>query len=226
MLAKSPMDEKIAALIQPSVEGMGFRLVRVRLMGGRRPTLQIMAERPDGSMEVDDCAEVSRMLSALLDVEDPIDREYVLEVSSPGIDRPLTRLEDFERYAGFEAKLETQDLIEGRKRFRGALQGVEGGDVVIRVEIDGEEAEPRLPFEALADAKLVLTDELVAESLKGRKGRVEDGGVPASAADGAEIDVEGLETEPAQEDLQESLDDDPKDDAEDDAKRLGNDEKN
>lgn len=192
MLAKSPMDEKIAALIGPSVEGMGFRLVRVRLMGGRRPTLQIMAERPDGTMEVDDCAEVSRMISALLDVEDPIDREYLLEVSSPGIDRPLTRLEDFERYAGFEAKLETQDLIDGRKRFRGALLGVEDQDVKIRVEADGETAEIALPFEALLDAKLVLTDELIAESLKGR-----GGAVPVSVADGAEIDVEGLETEPS-----------------------------
>ena len=132
------------------------------------------------------------MLSALLDVEDPIDREYLLEVSSPGIDRPLTRLEDFERYAGFEAKLETRDLIEGRKRFRGVLGGVEERSVVIRVEIDGETTEPRLPFEALADAKLVLTDALIAESLKGR-----GGAVPVSAADGAEIDVDGLETEPA-----------------------------
>ena len=191
MLAKSPMDEKIAELIQPSIEGMGFRLVRVRLMGGRRPTLQIMAEKPDGTMEVDDCAEVSRMVSALLDVEDPIDREYLLEVSSPGIDRPLTRLEDFERYAGFEAKLETRDLIDGRKRFRGVLTGLADQAVAIRIEGDGEIAEAVLPFDALVDAKLVLTDALIAESLKGR-----GGAVPVSAADGAEIDVTDLETEP------------------------------
>lgn len=196
MLAKSPMDEKIADLIRPSVEGMGFSLVRVRLMGGRRPTLQVMAERPDGAMDVDDCAEVSRMLSALLDVEDPIDGEYVLEVSSPGIDRPLTRIGDFERYKGFEAKLETRDLIDGRKRFRGALLGAEGGSVRIRIEADGEPFEASVPFEALSDAKLVLTDELVAESLKGR-GAAKPDSVPVSAADGAEIDIEGLETEPA-----------------------------
>ena len=199
MLAKSPMDEKIAALIQPSIEGMGFRLVRVRLMGGRRPTLQIMAEKPDGTMEVDDCAEVSRMISALLDVEDPIDREYLLEVSSPGIDRPLTRLEDFARYAGFEAKLETRDLIDGRKRFRGVLAGIAEQNVKIHADIDGETAEIALPFEALSDAKLMLTDDLIAESLKGR-----GGAVPVSAADGAEIDLEGLETEPADADPDET----------------------
>ena len=139
MIAKTPMDEKLVAVSTPVIEGMGFRLVRLRLMGGRRPTLQVMAERPDGTMEVEDCAELSRALSATLDVEDPIDGEYVLEVSSPGIDRPLTRLGDFERWRGYEAKLELRDAIDGRKRYRGVLAGVEeaageGDQVVLEVE--------------------------------------------------------------------------------------------
>lgn len=166
MLAKAPVDRRIAAIVRPTVEGMGFRLVRVRLMGGKRITLQIMAERPDGSMEVEDCAELSRSLSVLLDVEDPIEREYSLEVSSPGIDRPLTRPEDFATYAGHEAKLETEAPIDGRRRFRGPILGVEGGDVRMRVAGLGDIA---LPFESLGDARLVLTDALIEESL--RRGR-------------------------------------------------------
>jgi ribosome maturation factor RimP len=144
---------------------MGFSLVRVRVMGGKRLTLQVMAERPDGRMEVDDCADLSRALSALLDVEDPIDREYTLEVSSPGIDRPLTRLEDFDRWKGWTARLETDELIGGRKRFKGDLVGTEGDSVLIEIE----EGEIALPFAALADAKLVLTDELIEASLKAQK---------------------------------------------------------
>lgn len=188
LLAKTPIDQKLAALLRPTVEALGLQLVRIRLMGGRRPTLQIMAERPDGTMEVDDCAELSHAVSALLDVEDPIDREYVLEVSSPGIDRPLTRPADFARYAGFEAKLETADLIDGRKRFRGVLKGLEGEGASAAVKIEATElGEVAVPIAALSDAKLVLTDELVAESLKGRAKKP---GQPASAADGAEIEVD------------------------------------
>lgn len=159
------MDRRLADLILPSVEGMGFRLVRVRLMGGDRPTLQIMAERPDGSMEVEDCAELSRALSAILDVEDPIAGEYALEVSSPGIDRPLTRLDDFERWAGWTAKLELDQPIDGRKRFKGPLCGVEDGEILI--EVDHQTI--GLQFDWLAEAKLVMTDELIAESLRARK---------------------------------------------------------
>lgn len=177
MLAKTPMDEKIARVIGASVEAMGFDLVRVRLMGGQRPTLQVMAEKPDGTMDVDDCADLSHALSALLDVEDPIDGEYVLEVSSPGIDRPLTRLADFDRWKGYEAKLELRDAVDGRKRYRGALAGVEGENVLLDAT-EGERVS--LAFAELGDAKLVLTDELIAESLK-RGGR--------AAADGAEVDV-------------------------------------
>jgi ribosome maturation factor RimP len=180
MLAKTPLDRRIAALIRPAVEGMGFEMVRVRLMGGKRPTLQIMAERPDGRMEVDDCADLSRALSAVLDVEDPIEGEYTLEVSSPGIDRPLTRLEDFDRWKGWTAKLETDALIGGRKRFTGELAGIDGETV--RLKGDAEMFE--LPFDALSDAKLVLTDALIEASLKAQKDKGFD------EADFDEIDVE------------------------------------
>ncbi len=180
MLAKAPVDRRIAAIVQPVVEGLGFELVRVRLMAGRRTTLQIMAERPNGRMEIEDCAVLSRELSAVLDVEDPIDREYSLEVSSPGIDRPLTRLSDFERWKGYVAKLETDEIIGGRKRFKGELVGLSGDDVVIRLE-DGE---ARAPFSALIDAKLVLTDELIAASLKAQK----DKGFDEAQFDEIEVD--------------------------------------
>lgn len=166
MLAKAPMDRRIADIILPTVEDMGFALVRVRLMSGRTSSLQIMAERPDGGMEVEDCAKLSRRLSAVLDVEDPIAGEYTLEVSSPGIDRPLTRPVDFERWAGWVARLETDELIDGRKRFKGELQGVEDGEILIEIEpgtVIG------LQFDWLSDAKLLMTDELIAASLKTRK---------------------------------------------------------
>lgn len=166
MLAKSPMDRRIAGIISPTVADMGFELVRVRLMSGRVATLQVMAERPDGGMEVEDCAQLSRRISAVLDVEDPISGEYNLEVSSPGIDRPLTRPADFERWAGWTARLETEELIDGRKRFKGELRGVEDGEILIEIEPDQVIG---LEFDWLSDAKLVLTDELIAESLKGRK---------------------------------------------------------
>ena len=165
LLAKAPIDRRIADIIQPIVEDMGFRLVRVRLMSGKSKTLQIMAERPDGTMEVDDCANLSHAVSAVLDVADPISDAYALEVSSPGIDRPLTRLDDFDRWAGWVAKLETEELIEGRKRFKGQLRGVEDGEILI----DIPEGTIGLSFDWLADAKLVLTDELIAESLRARK---------------------------------------------------------
>jgi len=138
---------------------MGYEIVRVHLSGGQRPVLQVMAERADGApMTVDDCADISRTVSALLDVEDPIQGAYSLEVSSPGIDRPLTRLKDFERYAGFEARVETRGPIDGRRRFRGVLKGVAGETV--RLEVEGGLAE--LPFDGILRAKLVLTDALIA----------------------------------------------------------------
>ncbi len=165
LIAKSSMDRRIAEIVTPVIEDMGFELVRVRLMGGKTATLQIMAERPEGGIEVDECAEISTAVSAVLDVEDPIVDEYTLEVSSPGIDRPLTRLKDFDEFEGYEAKLETHDLIDGRKRFKGVLAGTEGGEVLINVE----EGTIGLHFDWLADAKLVLTDELIKDMLKARK---------------------------------------------------------
>jgi ribosome maturation factor RimP len=165
LIAKSAIDRRLAAIVTPTIEGLGYELVRLRLMGGRRATLQIMADRPEGGIEVDDCAKISRAVSAVLDVEDPISGEYVLEVSSPGIDRPLTRLKDFERYEGYEAKLETDELIDGRRRFRGTLAGVEDGEVLIEIP----EGTIGLAFDWLSDAKLVLTEALIAESLAARK---------------------------------------------------------
>ncbi len=153
--------ERVAALITRPLEGMGYEVVRVHLSGGARPVLQVMAERADGAaMTVDDCAEISHSVSALLDAEDPIAGAYTLEVSSPGIDRPLTRPRDFERFAGFEARIETRDTIAGRRRFKGKLLGLAEG----MVSIDVEEETVRLPFEAIAKARLVLTDELIAAS--------------------------------------------------------------
>jgi ribosome maturation factor RimP len=169
MVAKSPIDQRLAKIVQPAIEGMGFELVRLRLMGGKRITLQIMAERADGGMEVEDCARLSRAVSAVLDVEDPIEREYSLEVSSPGIDRPLTRLQDFARWEGYEARLETSEMIDGRKRFKGTLAGIDGNEVLIDIDDPNVEGAIGLQFDWLADAKLVLTDELVAESLRARK---------------------------------------------------------
>jgi ribosome maturation factor RimP len=149
---------RVETLIVPSVEAMGYEVVRVQISGQARPTLQIMIERSDrATMTVEDCAEVSRAVSAILDVEDPVSVAYTLEVSSPGIDRPLTRPKHFERFAGFEARLETRVPIEGRKRFKGRLRGLDEGAVAI----DTQEGPARIPFEDLTKAKLVLTDELI-----------------------------------------------------------------
>lgn len=150
---------RVERLITPALGEMGYDLVRVRLLGGKPPRLQVMAERRDEvAMTVEDCAEISHVLSALLDADDPIEESYVLEVSSPGIDRPLTRLNDFRRFSGFEAKIELRQPIEGRRRFRGRLLGVEDESVLVRV--DGRSVS--LPFAEIGDAKLVLTDDLLA----------------------------------------------------------------
>ena len=165
LIAKAAMDRRVAEIITPMIEDMGFELVRVRLMGGKAPILQVMVDKAEGGIEVDHCAEVSTMISATLDVEDPILDAYTLEVSSPGIDRPLTRLKDFDLYEGYDAKLETSDLIDGRRRFKGVLAGVEGDEVLINLD----EGTVGLKFDWLSDAKLVLTDELIKEMLKQRK---------------------------------------------------------
>jgi len=165
LIAKAAMDRRIAEIITPTIESLGYELVRLRLMGGKSTTLQIMAERPTGGIEIEDCAKISTAVSALLDVEDPIVEEYTLEVSSPGIDRPLTRLKDFETFEGYQVKLTTSELIDGRKRFAGVLRGVEDGEILV----DIPEGTIGLQFDWLTDAKLVLTDELIAESLRARK---------------------------------------------------------
>lgn len=172
LIAKAAIDRRLAEIISPVIEDMGFELVRIRLMSGKSQTLQIMAERPTGGIEVDECAEISTAVSAVLDVEDPILDTYTLEVSSPGIDRPLTRLKDFDTFEGYEAKLETTELIDGRRRFRGELAGVEGDEVLINVDGSSENEETitlGLKFDWLSDAKLVMTDDLIREMLRQRK---------------------------------------------------------
>ncbi len=189
LVAKTPAETRLVELISPSAEGMGYEIVRLRLMGagGRDApvTLQIMAEKPDGTMEIDDCAELSQAVSAIMDVEDPIDKEYSLEVSSPGIDRPLTRAKDFAEYAGHRAKIEMSFPMEGgRRNFRGDIRGLEGDAVSLTLD-DGPPV--ALPLRDIADAKLVITDKLIEESLK-RK-RVPD----ASAADDVEYETDPVE---------------------------------
>ena len=166
LIAKAAIDRRLAEIITPVIEDLGYELVRVRLMSGKEEsTLQVMADTPDGGILVDDCAKISTALSATLDVEDPILDAYMLEVSSPGIDRPLTRLKDFDTFEGYEAKLETDELIDGRRRFKGVLAGVDGDEVLINVA----EGTIGLKFDWLTEAKLVLTDELIKEMLRQRK---------------------------------------------------------
>lgn len=166
MKTRSPQDECILELAEPVAEALGLEIVRVRVMGGKKTTCQIMTERQDGDVNVADCARLSRALSAVFEEVDPIADEYDLEVSSPGIDRPLTTLAHFARWEGFEAKLELDRLVEGRKRYRGLLAGVE--DNAVLIDLAGEEETAVIPFDWISDAKLVLTDALLAESLKGR----------------------------------------------------------
>ena len=165
LIAKSAVEKKLLGLINPLIADMGFELVRLRLMSNKEITLQIMVARPDGFINVDECADLSTAISALLDVEDPIIDAYSLEVSSPGIDRPLTRMKDFEEFEGYDARLETVELIDGRKRFKGILAGTNGSEIMINVD----EGTIGLEFEWLAEAKLILTDELIKEMLKQRK---------------------------------------------------------
>ncbi len=171
---------EIAALVEPVLEDMGFRLVRVVMSRRDGGTIQIMADKAGGTINVDDCASISRRLSPLLDAHDPIEGRYFLEVSSPGIDRILVRPSDFEDWAGFETKVELKELIDGRRRFRGILEGYENGEMLLQVRLD-EESEPQtigLPVDLIHDAKLVLTDELIRASLARAKaaGKWAEGG--------------------------------------------------
>jgi ribosome maturation factor RimP len=177
LIAETGLAARVAAIVSPILAGLGFRLVRVRVSGLDGCTVQIMAERPDGSMAIEECEEVSRALSPVLDVADPIERAYRLEVSSPGLDRPLVRRSDFQRHIGDVVKIELSVTLNGRRRFRGSLVGADETTARIRIE-DGPdgEAEVALPFDDMTDAKLVLTDELITAALRRSKSSAPEGG--------------------------------------------------
>jgi ribosome maturation factor RimP len=169
LVVEPGMAARVSAVAGPVLQGMGYRLVRIKISAEAGCTVQIMAERPDGSMQIEDCEAISRALSPVLDVADPIDRAYRLEISSPGIDRPLVRRSDFERYAGHLVKIEMAVAHQGRKRFRGTLEGVEGNALRLHrdeTRADEDDADVMLVMEDIADARLVLTDELIAESMR------------------------------------------------------------
>jgi ribosome maturation factor RimP len=168
LITESGPAARVAAIVEPVIEDLGFRLVRVKVSGLNGCTLQVMAERPDGTMSVEDCEGLSRAVSPVLDLDDPIGRAYHLEISSPGIDRPLVRRSDFERWTEHEAKIEMAMPVDGRKRFRGVIRGVEADMALIELPDvkEGEERLVRLPLGDLSDARLVLTDELIRESLR------------------------------------------------------------
>jgi ribosome maturation factor RimP len=188
---KTAEDHRLLDLLDPVAEAAGFEIVRLRLMGGTAARrLQIMAEREDGTMVVEDCAKLARALSSVLDAADPIAGDYTLEVSSPGIDRPLTRLKDFATYEGFEARLEIDRLAEGRKRFKGELAGVDGDCVGINLE--GETETALLPFDWLVDAKLVITDALMRHGAEVRAARLQAAPDPTSG----EVDPDTIEPAP------------------------------
>ena len=161
---------RVATIVEPVLAGLGYRLVRVRISAFAGCTLQIMAERPDGTMTIDDCEAASRALSPVLDVTDPIESSYRLEISSPGIDRPLVRRSDFDRYAGHTAHIEMAAPLDGRRRFRGTLIGTAGDAVRIRLaEAAPDQANVLLPVDEMTEARLVLTDALISESLRRSK---------------------------------------------------------
>ncbi|WP_431297726.1 ribosome maturation factor RimP [Tabrizicola sp. BL-A-41-H6] len=191
LIAKTSIDRRLADIIGPVIEGMGFELVRVRLMGGKTRILQIMADKAEGGIDVDECGQISTAVSAVLDVEDPIEDNYVLEVSSPGIDRPLTRLKDFEVWKGWEARVETSELIDGRRRFKGTLAGTENDEILIEIEEGGETLTIGLKFDWLSDAKLILTEDLITEMLRQRKAQ----GVDPSKFDSIEDETDTEDTE-------------------------------
>jgi len=171
LITETGLDARIAAIVEPLIVSMGYRLVRVRVTGQNGLTLQIMAERPDGTMTVEDCEAVSHAVSPALDVEDPIDKAYHLEISSPGIDRPMVRRSDFARWKGHLVKCETSVMVADRKRFRGTIADVDDDGFTIERDQPGpdEEAAVTIPFAALAEAKLILTDDLVRDALKADK---------------------------------------------------------
>lgn len=180
MRATNPVEERVIALIEPTAGELGYRIVRVRLSGNRRKRLQIMAERvSDGQMGIDDCGRLSRALSPVFDLEDPVQGEYDLEISSPGIDRPLMRTEDFERFIGHEAKVETVAMIDNRRRWRGTIKSVAGDEFVLTTDT----GDATLKISALSEARLVLTDRLIEEDLK-RARDAEAAGSPETTDEG------------------------------------------
>ena len=165
LISRSILEKKISTIVSPTIESLGYELVRLRLTDDEPSTLQVMADSTSGTFNVDDCAKISTDISTILDVEDPIEKEYTLEVSSPGIDRPLTRLKDFEDWCGYQVKLETLELVDGQRRFKGNLLGVDNDSVVL--ELNGKKL--KIDFYLLSDAKLILTDTLIKDVLKNRK---------------------------------------------------------
>lgn len=194
-LRETGLAAEVATLAEPVLESLGFRLVRVSFTGSkeRDRVIQVMAERPDGSINIDDCEAISKQLSPVLDVADPLSGAYRLEISSPGIDRPLVRPTDFEDWAGHECRLDLKEPVDGRKRFKGTLEGFEDGEVRLKAEA-GPEGMQHLgfPIALIADAKLVLTDELVREALTRAKQRHAQADQDAPAGDGAELDENDL----------------------------------
>ncbi|MCC2111592.1 MAG: ribosome maturation factor RimP [Hyphomicrobiales bacterium] len=168
LIGETGLAARVAAIVEPIAEDLGYRLVRVKISGIGGLTVQIMAERPDGTMKIEDCEALSRAVSPTLDVEDPIDRAYRLEVSSPGIDRPLVRRGDFERWSGHVAKIELDKMVGGRRRFRGTIEGLDGNQVAIRLDSAPAGTPDRylIRFDDIAEAKLVLTDALIGEATK------------------------------------------------------------
>ena len=173
MRGKTAEDRRLLELLDPVAEAAGYEIVRLRLMGGEAGRrLQIMAETPEGEMVVEDCARLSRAVSEVMDAADPIAGEYTLEVSSPGVDRPLTRLKDFANYEGHEARVELDRVAEGRKRFRGVLAGVEGD--AVGIDLEGEDSTAMIPFAWIVDAKLILTDALMKRGAEERAARIDE----------------------------------------------------
>ena len=197
-LTETGLAARVAAIAEEALAGLGLRLVRVKLTAGQGTQIvQIMAERPDGTMSVEDCEEASKAISPALDVEDPVPGEYNLEVSSPGIDRPLVRAGDYERWAGHEAKIELRVPLEGRKRFRGLIRGIEDGAALIELPDgdDGEEVVASLALDDIGEARLVLTDDLIRESLRRAK-REEQGLADEDGADDGESENDAAGEEP------------------------------
>lgn len=172
MRARTPQEKRLLEIADPVAADLGLEVVRVRVQGSNAKTLQLMAERPDGTMNVEACTDLSRALSAVFDVEDPFSGEWSLEVSSPGIDRPLTEVRHFERWEGYDAKIQLDRLVEGQRRFRGVLAGVEDGNVLL--DIEGEDETALIPFDWIEDAKLMMSEDLIKESL--RRSKTEDTG--------------------------------------------------